>query len=521
MKHLRSAAALAAALALAVTAAGCGASSSSSQATSSAALGPAANYDYQNFTYSQGLTAEGRWEGVRALDYVTLPEDFAAIPLKKADIEPTEEDIQSLWDNLLESNRIQQPVTGRAAEEGDIANIDYSGTVDGVVFTGGTAEGYDLTLGSGTFIPGFEDQIVGHNIGDSFDVTVTFPDDYGDSTDEAGNTITLSGKEAVFRVTLNSLAVSVLPEATDAWVEENFGASNDLHTVAELDQYFHDNLYTSNLTNAVVDYLTENSQVSSIPDVVRNYQVCSQLSYYNSYASMFGYETLDEFLSGFEEQIVGHNVGDSFDVTITFPDGYGDSTDADGNVVTLSGKEAVFHVTLNSLAVSVLPEATDAWVEENFGASNDLHTVADVDQYFHDSLYSSNLTNAVVDYLTENSTVSSIPEVVLNYQVCSQLSYYNSYAAMFGYETLDEFLAGFMGYDNADALLADTEQDVLNSCNQLLIFQAVAESLDLAPTEAELETYASYTESMGEGYVHLLALQDSALSALRDGAVVS
>ncbi len=377
MKHLRSAAALAAALALAVTAAGCGASSSSSQATSSAALGPAANYDYQNFTYSQGLTAEGRWEGVRALDYVTLPEDFAAIPLKKADIEPTEEDIQSLWDNLLESNRIQQPVTGRAAEEGDIANIDYSGTVDGVVFTGGTAEGYDLTLGSGTFIPGFEEQIVGHNIGDSFDVTVTFPDDYGDSTDEAGNTITLSGKEAVFRVTLNSLAVSVLPEATDAWVEENFGASNDLHTVAELDQYFHDNLYTSNLTNAVVDYLTENSQVSSIPDVVRNYQVCSQLSYYNSYASMFGYETLDEFLSG------------------------------------------------------------------------------------------------------------------------------------------------FMGYDNADALLADTEQDVLNSCNQLLIFQAVAESLDLAPTDAELEAYASYTESMGEGYVHLLALQDRVLATLRDGAAIS
>ena len=377
MKHLRSAAALAAALALAVTAAGCGASSSSSQATSSAALGPAANYDYQNFTYSQGLTAEGRWEGVRALDYVTLPEDFAAIPLKKADIEPTEEDIQSLWDNLLESNRIRQPVTGRAAEEGDIANIDYSGTVDGVVFTGGTAEGYDLTLGSGTFIPGFEEQIVGHNIGDSFDVTVTFPDDYGDSTDEAGNTITLSGKEAVFRVTLNSLAVSVLPEATDAWVEENFGASNDLHTVAELDRYFHDNLYTSNLTNAVVDYLTENSQVSSIPDVVRNYQVCSQLSYYNSYASMFGYETLNEFLSG------------------------------------------------------------------------------------------------------------------------------------------------FMGYDNADALLADTEQDVLNSCNQLLIFQAVAESLDLAPTDAELEAYASYTESMGEGYVHLLALQDRVLSTLRDGAAIS
>ena len=377
MKHLRSAVALAAALALAVAAAGCGASSSSSEASSSAALGPASGYDYQNFTYSQGLTSDGHWEGVTALDYVTLPEDFAAIPLKKADIEPTEADLQELWDSLLEANRIQQPVTGRAAETGDIANIDYSGTVDGVVFTGGTAEGYDLTLGSGAFIEGFEDQIVGHNIGDSFDVTVTFPEDYGDSTDEAGNTITLSGKEAVFAVTLNSLAVSVLPEATDAWVEETFGASNDLHTVADIDQYFHDNLYATNLTNAIVDYLTENSKISSIP------------------------------------------------------------------------------------------------------------------------------------------------EVLLNYQVCSQLSYYNSYAAMFGYETLDEFLSGFLGYDNADALLADTEADVLNSCNQLLIFQAVAESLDLAPTDAELEVYASYAESMGQGYVHLLALQDHVLATLRDSATVS
>ena len=374
MKHLRSAAAVAAALALAVSVVGCGAASS---ASSSTLLGPAANYDYQNFTYSQGLDANGHWEGVSALDYVTLPEDYAAIPLKKSDVEPSEEDIQTLWDNLLESNRVNQPVTGRPAETGDIANIDYSGTVDGVVFTGGTAQGYDLTLGSGSFIDGFEDQIIGHNVGDSFDVTVTFPDDYGDSTDEAGNTI------------------------------------------------------------------------------------------------------------------------------------------------TLSGKEAVFSVTLNSLAVSVLPEATDAWVEENFGASNDLHTVADVDQYFHDSLYDSNLTNAIVDYLTEHAEISSVPQVLLNYQVCSQLSYYNSYASMFGYESLDEFLSGFMGYDNADALLADTESDILNSCNQLLIFQAVAESLDLAPTDAELEAYASYTESMGEGYVHLLALQDRVLSTLRDGAAIS
>ena len=372
MKHLRSAAALAAACIFALSAAGCGAASSQT----SSVLGPAADYDYQNFTYSQGLTADGHWEGVTALDYVTLPEDFAAIPLKKADVEPTEQDIQDQWASLLESNRVQQPVEGRPAETGDIANIDFAGTVDGVAFTGGTAEGYDLTLGSGSFVDDFEDQIVGHNVGDNFDVTVTFPDDYGDSTDEAGNTI------------------------------------------------------------------------------------------------------------------------------------------------TLSGREAVFNVTLNSLSVSVLPEATDAWVDEHYGESDGLHTVADVDKYFHDALYNSNLTNAVVDYLTEHSKVSSVPEVMLDYQVCSQLSYYNSYAAMFGYESLDEFLSGFLGYDSADALLADTEEDILTSCNQLLIFQAVAESLDLAPTDAELEAYAGYNDAWGEGYTHLLAMQDKVLSTLREGAKV-
>ena len=117
--------------------------------------------------------------------------------------------------------------------------------------------------------------------------------------------------------------------------------------------------------------------------------------------------------------------------------------------------------------------------------------------------------------------MSSIPDVVLNYQVNSQLSYYNNYASMFGYNSLDEFLSGFLGYDNADALLADTEEDIVTSCHQLLILQAVAESLNLTPTEAELETYASYTESMGEGYVHLLALQDQVLATLRDGAQVA
>ena len=93
--------------ALALTAAGCSKSGASSSAASSEAVsvyGSASDYDYQNFAYSDGLDENGYWSGIKALDYVTLPEDYAAIPLKKADIEPTEEDIQSQIDSVLSQN---------------------------------------------------------------------------------------------------------------------------------------------------------------------------------------------------------------------------------------------------------------------------------------------------------------------------------------------------------------------------------------------------------------------------------
>ena len=85
----------------------------------------------------------------------------------------------------------------RPAAEGDTANIDYSGTKDGVAFDGGTAEGYDLKLGSGTFIDGFEDGVIGMNVGDEKDLNLKFPDNYGSAD--------LAGQEVVFHVKLNQL----------------------------------------------------------------------------------------------------------------------------------------------------------------------------------------------------------------------------------------------------------------------------------------------------------------------------
>ena len=167
-------------------------------------------------------------------------------------------------------------------------NIDYTGTVDGVAFTGGTATGYDLVLGSGSFIDGFEDQIVGHNIGDTFDVNVTFPDGYGDSTDAEGNTITLSGKAAVFSVTLNSISQSVAPELTDEWVDSNFGVSDGLHTADALRSYFNDALYQNNYENAVIDYLMSNAEFKELPSEITGYYIRMFLNYYNQYATAYG-----------------------------------------------------------------------------------------------------------------------------------------------------------------------------------------------------------------------------------------
>lgn len=127
-----------------------------------------------------------------------------------------EEELQGEIDRLLDRNARKVPVSDRAAVNGDIVNIDFVGTVDGEKFDGGEAEGFDLTLGSGQFIPGFEDQVVGMNIGETKDVNVTFPENYQAEA--------LKGKAAVFSVKLNGIQAKELPELTDAFIKDATGS---------------------------------------------------------------------------------------------------------------------------------------------------------------------------------------------------------------------------------------------------------------------------------------------------------
>ena len=143
---------------------------------------------------------------------------YTGMKIKQFAYNVEDAEIDAELNRVLDRNARKVEVTDRAAQDGDIVNIDFVGTVDGVKFDGGEAEGYDLTLGSGQFIPGFEAQVVGMNIGETKDVNVTFPENY-----QAEN---LKGKAAVFAVKLNGIQAKELPEVTDEFIKDATGSEN-------------------------------------------------------------------------------------------------------------------------------------------------------------------------------------------------------------------------------------------------------------------------------------------------------
>lgn len=156
---------------------------------------------------------------------ITKPEvevkDYKGIEVEKVVNPVTDEDINKQLDALREKNVTVETVDDRAAENGDDVVIDFEGFKDDVAFEGGKAEDFTLSLGSGQFIPGFEDQIVGHNAGEDFDINVTFPDEY--------QVKELAGAPAVFKIKLKSISKKVMPELDDDMVKD----STEFDTVEE------------------------------------------------------------------------------------------------------------------------------------------------------------------------------------------------------------------------------------------------------------------------------------------------
>ena len=144
--------------------------------------------------------------------------DYKGINITKVEYNVKDADVDAEIERLRQRNSRMVEVTDRAAENGDTATIDFSGSIDGVKFEGGTSENYPLVLGSGSFIPGFEEQVVGMKVGEEKDVNVRFPDDY--------QAAELKGKDAVFAVKLNKLEKRELPEVNDEFIKDAAGAES-------------------------------------------------------------------------------------------------------------------------------------------------------------------------------------------------------------------------------------------------------------------------------------------------------
>lgn len=142
---------------------------------------------------------------------VTLGE-YKGVEVEKAPVEVTEDEVNAELDKVREQNSRMITVDDRAVASGDIANIDYEGFCDGVPFEGGKDTGYDLSIGSHSFIDTFEDQLIGKNIGDEVEVNVTFPAEY--------HAPELAGKPAMFKVKINAIKVKELPELDDDFAQD-------------------------------------------------------------------------------------------------------------------------------------------------------------------------------------------------------------------------------------------------------------------------------------------------------------
>lgn len=217
-------------------------------------------------------------------------------------VAPTDETVENELKRQQERNGRKVPVEDRAVADGDIVTIDYEGFVDGVAFDGGKDEGYDLTIGSNSFIPGFEEQLIGHNIDEEFPITVTFPEDY-----HAEN---LKGKEATFQIKIHAIKVKELPELNDDFAK-------DVSEFDTLDEYKADIMKTQSeqaekaakdsFENEVVKVVCENAKVD-IPSCMvdtevdnmideQSYRMRAQGIALETYLQYMG-QTMDEYKLG-------------------------------------------------------------------------------------------------------------------------------------------------------------------------------------------------------------------------------
>jgi trigger factor len=209
--------------------------------------------------------------------------DYKELEVPKQDVEVSDADVDARLKSEQESQAELVIKEDEAAENGDTTVIDFEGFVGEEAFEGGKGENYSLELGSGSFIPGFEEQLVGHKAGESLDVTVTFPEDY-----QAED---LAGKEAIFKVTIHEVKAKELPELDDDFAKD---VDEEVNSLDELKAKYRDELTKQKeeaakeaKDEAAIKQAVENAEIVDLPHVMVHDEV---------------HRSMDEFLNNMQRQ---------------------------------------------------------------------------------------------------------------------------------------------------------------------------------------------------------------------------
>lgn len=244
-------------------------------------------------------------------NYLTLnSEDYLnrEIDVDESEYTVSDDDVNSQLETLLEQLTETENVYEGVTAEGDVINLDYSGSLDGVAFSGGTATSYTYTVGSGSFIDDLDQGLIGLTVGQTYDIPCTFPSDYSSSD--------LAGKSVIFTVTVNYIEKDVVPELTDDWVATNASTLgyDGCTTVEELTAAVRTNLETTAASNlvsakysAVYALITENLEVSDYPSdeldqliETLNENIQTEFDTYGTYYGITDLETYITTVYGFE-----------------------------------------------------------------------------------------------------------------------------------------------------------------------------------------------------------------------------
>ena len=329
-----------------------------------------------------------------ASKYVTLG-NYKGLSVSVDDTTVTDEEVGETISSNLAADGTMTAVTGRPVQEGDTVNIDYVGTKDGVAFDGGTAEGYDLEIGSGTFISGFEDGLIGHEIGEKVSLNLTFPENY--SAED------LAGQDVVFDVTINSISENVIPKLDDAEAKK---LDDEVSTKEEYIEKIRKNLEESKQasarTSAYADLLEQaedNAQIVSgnkLPSWLIDSISKQEKSNFESNLTAYGM-TVDDYLA---------NVGMT-------------ESDLDAEIKTYAENYAKQELLVHAIAQAEGIEVTDEDLQDAYEEYADKYGYDSADEFLsalkeHDSeetFKEATLTEMVEKFLFDNAEIEN-PEMV-------------------------------------------------------------------------------------------------------------